>query len=394
MTIVLTGGGSGGHITPLMAIAAELKRIDSTTKIVYIGQKGDRFADIPAKEDSIDEVYLVRAGKFRRFHGEGWKQFLDISTLLQNFRDFFYVLIGIIQSWKLTDRLKPDLVFSRGGYVSVPVSLGAHLNQIPYITHDSDSVPSLANRIIARWAKLHCVALPKEIYPYPQDKTVTTGIPISDKFVRVTPELTKDYRSKLDIPDKAKLVFVIGGGLGSQTINMAASTALSHLLGEFSDLRVVHIAGGSNEVETRSMYDEALESKDKGRVEVMGYIDNVYLYSGAADVIVTRAGGTNLAEFSMQGKACVVIPSSFLTGGHQLKNAEVLADKGAVAIAYEADIEEDANRLATLLSDLLRNKVKKDRLAAAITEFAKPDAAKQIAKLIMDVGENFEDKAA
>ena len=189
MTIVLAGGGSGGHITPILAVAAEIKRQQPDTRLVYIGQIGDNLGDIPAQDPNIDQVYSIRAGKFRRFHGEGLIQFLDISTTYKNVRDFFYVFIGIYQSWRLMKKIQPDVIFSRGGYVSVPVALGAHLNKIPYITHDSDPIPSLANRIIARWATIHAVALPKKIYNYPPDKTVTTGIPINDKFVSVSTTL-------------------------------------------------------------------------------------------------------------------------------------------------------------------------------------------------------------
>jgi UDP-N-acetylglucosamine--N-acetylmuramyl-(pentapeptide) pyrophosphoryl-undecaprenol N-acetylglucosamine transferase len=160
MTIVVTGGGSGGHITPILAVAAELKQLDKSIRIVYIGQTGDKLADIPAADPHIDEVFTVRAGKFRRYHGEGWRQLLDIDTQLKNVRDAILVLIGLWQSFWLVRRLQPQVIFSRGGFVSVPVSLGGWLNHVPYITHDSDSMPSLANRLIARWAHLHAVALP------------------------------------------------------------------------------------------------------------------------------------------------------------------------------------------------------------------------------------------
>lgn len=107
MTVVLTGGGSGGHITPILAIAAELKRQDSNCQIIYIGQVGDPFGKIPAEDPNIDKVFYIRAGKFRRFHGEGLKQILDLPNLFKNIRDFFYVLIGVIQSWRITDKTKP-----------------------------------------------------------------------------------------------------------------------------------------------------------------------------------------------------------------------------------------------------------------------------------------------
>jgi UDP-N-acetylglucosamine--N-acetylmuramyl-(pentapeptide) pyrophosphoryl-undecaprenol N-acetylglucosamine transferase len=301
VTIILTGGGSGGHITPLMAVAAELKRLSPKTRLVYIGQKGDSLADIPAKDPNIDAVYLVRAGKFRRYHGEGLRQLLDLPTLLKNIRDFFYVVAGSWQSWRLLGELKPDVMFSRGGFVSVPVGLGSALRHIPYITHDSDPVPSLANRLIARWAKLHAVALPKETYAYPPDKTVTTGIPMSRHFVPVTPKLREEYRKQIKIPATAKLLFIIGGGLGSRRVNTAVGEAIPHLLHEFNDLYVVHGAGRANQADMEKLYNQNLTPGEQGRVRVFGYLANVYRYSGAADLVITRAGATNLAEFAVQG---------------------------------------------------------------------------------------------
>ncbi len=390
MTIVLTGGGSGGHITPILAVAAELKNKDPKARIIYIGQTGDSLADIPREDPNLDEIYTIRAGKFRRFYGEGLGQFLNVSVFLKNFRDFFYVLIGIFQSWKLLNTLKPDVIFSRGGYVSVPVALAAALHKIPYITHDSDSIPSLANRIIARWAKLHAVALPKNIYPYPQDKTITTGIPVSENFKKVTSIAKNKYREQLNIPVSTKVLFIIGGGLGSQNINRAVVDIAPHLLQEYPDLRIFHISGRSNEDSLNEEYNQTLNTEEQSRVEVISYTTEVYKYSGAADVIVSRAGATNIAEFAQQGKACIIVPSSFLAGGHQLKNAEYLSDKGAAIVLNEEELIEDANRLAKEISNLLSNTSKQESLGENLSEFAKPDAAKIIADIIVKTGKNNE----
>jgi UDP-N-acetylglucosamine--N-acetylmuramyl-(pentapeptide) pyrophosphoryl-undecaprenol N-acetylglucosamine transferase len=384
LTIVLTGGGSGGHITPIIAVAAELKRRQPKTQIIYIGQTGDKFADIPAEDPNIDEVYTVRAGKFRRYHGEGIWQVLDIPTLAKNIRDAFYVLIGIWQSRCLMKRLRPDIIFSRGGFVSVPVCLGGHLRGVPYITHDSDKVPSLANRLIARWAAVHAVALPKKIYSYPQNKTVTTGIPLNEAFVPVTPALKKQYRHEIGVPEKAKLLFVIGGGLGSQRVNRAVGEAVPHLLGEFSDLYVVHGTGQANEAEMQVLYDERLNQAEQGRVTIFGFAQDVYRYSGAADVVITRGGATNLAEFTVQGKACIIIPSPFLTGGHQLENAQYLADQGAALVVGEDELTADHNRLAKRASQLLHNPERRAELGKQLGQFAKPAAAQEIAQLIIE----------
>jgi UDP-N-acetylglucosamine--N-acetylmuramyl-(pentapeptide) pyrophosphoryl-undecaprenol N-acetylglucosamine transferase len=385
MTIVLTGGGSGGHITPILAVAAELKSLDKSVKLVYVGQKGDSLSDIPGQDPNIDQVYLVRAGKFRRYNGEGFKQLLDLRTLYLNSRDLVFLFIGIAQSIRLIKKIKPNVLFSRGGYVSVPVALGAKFNKVPYITHDSDSIPSLANRIIAPWAALHLVALPKEIYKYPQDKTVTSGIPISKKFIKVDKKIKSDYRKALGINDHSKYVFVIGGGLGARALNESIIEILPNLLAEYKDLYVVHLVGRKNDQLVRSDYLSKLTEEQLTRVKVFDYINDVYLYSGAADLIISRAGATNLAEFAVQGKACIVVPSTFLAGGHQLLNAEFLANEKAAIVLTDLEITNDSHKLAKQVSALLKDTNRLTNLGEAISKFANPNAAAIIAKRIIDL---------
>ena len=384
MNIVLTGAGSGGHITPILAIAEELKRRQPNAKLIYIGQTGDKLGDIPANNSNIDQVFTVRAGKFRRYHGEGLKQLLDIATLFKNIRDFFYVLIGLVQSRRLLKKIQPNIIFVKGGFVGVPVGLAAAQLRIPYITHDSDALPGLANRIISRWAKLHAVALPEEIYKYPSNKTVTTGIPLQAEFKPVNSELKRKYREELKLPADAKVLFIIGGGLGSQNINNAVADAVPHLLSEFSDLRVIHATGRANQTEVNKKYSDTLSATAQTRLLVKDYIEDVYRYSGAADIVITRAGATNLAEFALQGKACIVIPSPFLTGGHQLKNAKYLADRKAALVIDEKQLTDDPHRLAKQVSALLKNAQLRKEMGHELSNFAKPKATSELAQLILD----------
>lgn len=171
----MTGGGSGGHITPILAVAHELKKLAPDTHIIYIGQQGDTFGTVVAEHELIDEVHTIAAGKFRRYHSEGLKQLLDLKTMWLNLRDGFRVVKGLVQSYRLLGDLKPDMVFCKGGFVGVPVGLSAALRHIPYVTHDSDAIPGLANRVIAKWAALHAVALDPSLYPYPVERTVNVG---------------------------------------------------------------------------------------------------------------------------------------------------------------------------------------------------------------------------
>lgn len=384
-TIVVTGAGSGGHITPLLAVTAELKRQAPKAHLIYIGQTGDSLGDIAAADPNVEATYVVRAGKFRRYHGEGWQQFLNPVTFFKNARDSVYVLTGIMQSLVLLRRLRPDAILIKGGFVGVPVGLAAATLGMPYLTHDSDAVPGLANRVIGRWAALHAVALPREIYHYTAAKTVTTGIPLQKDYVPVTQALKKSYRQEIGVPTDATLLFVSGGGLGSQRINLAMADIVPHLLQDIPKLYVVQSVGRAHEAAINKQYDDQLTAALRTRIMVHGYLSESYRYSGAADLIVARAGATTLAEFAVQGKACIVIPAPFLTGGQQLKNAEILASKQAVVILPETDLLADPNRLATQIIALIQDEQRLKSLADNLSQFAEPKAAEHLAKLLLEL---------
>ncbi len=384
---MLVGGGSGGHITPVLAVASELKNIDPKITTIYVGQKGDHLNDVIKKDTSIDKNYTVMAGKYRRYNGGLLSQLLDVPTLLKNARDVIYLGIGLIQSSILIAKLRPDVVFSRGSFVAVPVSLAAKIFRVPYVTHDSDPVPSLSNRMLSKWAAYHLTALDEENYPYPRENTINTGIPLSNKFVQVDEKLKNKYRKELDIPEKSKVLLVTGGGLGAEEINQAMSEIEGHLLEQFRDLHIINIVGQKNLEKYQDFYTE-LKRDFNERLKVIGFTDQVYLYSGAADLIIARAGATNLAEFAVQNKACIIIPGSHLTGGHQIENAKILAEKEAIVPIYSKGMKLDSNKLAQKIVDLLKDSKGRGVLEKNISMFAKPNAGNTIAKLLIKIGEN------
>ena len=338
-------------------------------------------ADIPAQDPSIDEVYLVRAGKFRRYHGEGWRQLLDLATVYKNLRDLGYIVIGTVQSWRLMRALRPSIIFTRGGFVSVPVAIGGLLNHVPYITHDSDSTPSLANRLIARWARLHAVALPEEFYPYPRQKTITVGVPVSDDYQPVKVRLLAEYRQGIGLTAAQQLVLVTGGGNGSRGLNDAIIANAGYLLQRHPNLVLVHIAGRALAASVSAAYDEQLDKTQRQRVIVKGFIGNLYRYSAVADVVIARGGATNLAEFAIQAKACVIVPSPQLIWN--VKNTDALAARQAV-IKLDQDQAEQDGRLAAVIGELLNSDAKRAKLGQALASFARPDAAERLAELLLE----------
>jgi UDP-N-acetylglucosamine--N-acetylmuramyl-(pentapeptide) pyrophosphoryl-undecaprenol N-acetylglucosamine transferase len=381
----MTAGGSGGHITPLLAVAHELKVLQPDCEIIYIGQKGDHLADVPAADPNIDAVYSVSAGKLRRYADEGWKQLLDVHTQALNTRDMGRVVKGLAESYRLIRRLKPDVIFTRGGFVSVPVALAGKLNGVPYLTHDSDSVPSLANRIIARWAQAHAVATPAELYPYPASKIVVVGVPVSKQYQPVTPALRKQYRTELGIPDDAQLVFATGGGNGARVLNLALAENARYLLGTFPRLHIIHLSGRKLEDETNQAYDAAGLGSSRRHVHVHGFVNGVASHSGAADVVITRGGATTLAEFAIQGVTCLLVPSKQLSWN--VKNAKILAKQGA-ALELNEDQIEQPERLGRTFGELLANDAERLRLSRKLAEYAHPHAAAELAALLLKIAES------
>lgn len=387
MKIVVTGAGSGGHITPVLAVAHELKKLDSDIQIIYIGQRGDALGDVPAEDKNIDQSYTVRAGKFRRYHGEGVRQLLDVRTLYKNLRDAVWVVVGLWQSFWLLGKLQPDVIFIKGGFVGVPVGLAAALRGQSYVTHDSDALPGLANRIIAHWARLHAVALPKEVYDYPPNKTVTVGVPISHNFHKIDAGEANKIKQRLHLANAHQVLLVTGGGNGALTLNQAVINCVPQLLARYPKLYVVHIAGRALEASTRQRYQAELQPHLQKQVEVKGHVTNLYDYSTVANVIVTRAGATSMAEFAAQAKACVVVPNPFLTGGHQLKNAVVWADRKAARMVGEDVLKDDPSALMAPLTDLFDNPEKATMLGQKLSALAQPNAAHLLAVLLLEVAE-------
>ncbi len=368
----------------MLAVAKQLKQLQPDLKVVFIGQKGDPLMDVPSEDPNIDAVYGVRAGKFRRYHGAGWKQIFDIPTVVKNMRDIVWIGVGVFQSWRILGKVRPTVIFTRGGFVSVPVALGGRARHIPYITHDSDALPSLANRLIARHAQLHAVALPKEIYPYSPTKTVTTGVPVSAEYVPITLELRGEYRAHIGLHEEDQLLFITGGGNGAQPLNEAIVRAASQLLERNPQLHIIHAAGRGNQEAVERDYATALAPLVRQRVRVEGFVKGLQRYSGAADVVIARAGATNLAEFAIQGAVCIIVPAAFLTGGHQVKNAVELAKAGAIVELDQTTIDT-SNRLTETIQHLLDTPSARQKLSDNFREFAHPAAAREIAKIILDI---------
>ena len=383
--MLLTGGGTAGHVTPLLAVAAELKKRDHTTKIKYIGSYGDRFCKLALDSPDIDSVNKISAGKFRRYHG--FKKsfyFKNPDVMIKNSRDSLYFLFGIIQSLWILALYRPSIVFVKGGFVGLPVGLAAAFWHIPIVVHDSDTIPGLTNRILSRYAKLMAVAMPPEYYRYPKKFTRYTGLPIRPEFTPVTKAIKKSARNILSIPDTAKVITVVGGSLGAMRLNNAITDIAPSLLASDKNIWLLHVTGSNQYQEVESFY-QSLPKEEYQRTKCWPFLDDVHQLTAAATIVVSRAG-SSIHELSAQQKTVILVPNPVLTGGHQTVNAKLLQKRHAAIVVTEDQLDTtDDEQLSIVIRQLLASPNERQNLSKALSSLAVPNASAKIVDVIYEV---------
>lgn len=369
-------------MTPVLAVVNELSKHDDSLEVRFICDR--KFAslarDIMSHAKVPVEVQTISAGKLRRYHNIPlYKQLLDIPTLLLNIRDVFLLIAGFFQSFWTLLRWQPEAVFTKGGFVCLPVGLAAAVLRIPLVVHDSDAHPGLTNRILARYASKIATGAPLENYSYPKEKSVYVGIPVDSEFTEVSDKQQQKYKADLGLPDITwPLVVVTGGGLGAARINHAVTQIAPDLLEE--EVAIVHVTGSS---QYQKVSNEA--AQHPAYVIKPFVSDGMYKVIGAADVVVTRAGATSLLEVAAMAKPTIIIPSRVLTGGHQIKNAKVYEEADAALVLDERTLEAQPHQLTTAIELLLHDKKRAEQMGKTMQAFAKPNAALDVAELIVDV---------
>lgn len=391
MRVLLCGGGTGGHVMPLSAIASKLKN-NGHNKIMFVGQHGDKFASGLVDSPDIDASKMVMAGKFRRYAGvPWWRQLLDIPTVLLNIRDAILVAIGFFQSLAVVASFKPDVVFIKGGFVGVPVGLAGGLLGKKIITHDSDAYPGLANRIIQRWVTVHTVGMPTKHYNYAEDKTIRVGIPTADVFRKVSASQQAAFKQKLGFKPDRLLILITGGSQGAQIVNKIVVDTAKDIL-NLGELEIAHIAGPLNYDDVSEKINNKLDNNELNNYHVFSYIKgNMYEYSGAADIIISR-GGSAIAEFAAQQKTVIIIPGSMLAGDHQSKNAKIYNDAKAGIVVNEKEAVPKPDILVNQIRKLVETPKLRQDLAKNLHAFFKLDATDEIVKIIKNTYDNKKEK--
>jgi UDP-N-acetylglucosamine--N-acetylmuramyl-(pentapeptide) pyrophosphoryl-undecaprenol N-acetylglucosamine transferase len=384
MKILAVGGGSGGHVTPVAAVLSELKKAAPSAEMrFWCDRKFESQARsiMQAQGESIP-VDVIMAGKLRRYHHLTFLQHIMIpSILFPNIVDFSKVMLGFIQSFIKLLVWRPDVVFTKGGYVCLPVGWAASLLRIPLVIHDSDAHPGLTNRLLARHATTIATGAPLEYYSYPKGKSQYIGIPISRAFIHKTVQERQELKIKLGLDASKPLIVITGGGLGAKRINDYIDDNVNIL----TDLGTVVLISGAGQ------YDELRTKHPK---DTDSFILKAFVSEGmadllaAADVVVARAGATTILELAAVGAPTILIPNARLTGGHQVKNAKVYSDVEAAFVIEESKLSEQPKLLLETITTVIHNKQVSLTLTKNILQFAKPDAAKHMAEIILSATKN------
>lgn len=347
--IVMTGGGTAGHVTPNIALMPALK--EAEYEISYIGSYNG--IEKGLIESQHIPYYGISSGKLRRYFD------------LKNFSDPFKVIKGYRQSVSLLKKIKPDVVFSKGGFVSVPVVLAAKLCHIPAIIHESDITPGLANKIAVQGAKTVCCNFPETLQYLPEGKAVLTGSPIRQELFKGKPQKARQLCHFTDIHKPTLLI--IGGSLGSKIVNEAIRGILPELLQKFN---VIHLCGKGN-------LDDSLTGLN-------GYAQFEYVSSelpdmfALADIAVSRAGANSICELLALHKPTLLIPlSAAASRGDQILNARSFEKQGFSYVLQEEQLDEHA--LLDAINHVYENK---EAYKEAMSKSGQMDSIGTIVELI------------
>ena len=355
--IIISGGGTGGHIFPALSIADEIKNRIPDSEILFVGAKGKMEMErVPAAGYPIEGL---------------WISGLNRTKKLKNLNFPFKLISSLWKARKIIRGFKPDAVIGTGGFASGPIMYMAQKKGIPTFIQEQNSYPGITNKLLAKGADKIYVAYPKLERFFPKDKISLTGNP-----VRKNLESEKMDKSEAAIffglnPNR-KTILIVGGSLGAMPVNNAIKKYLDEIKKE----------GWQLIWQTGKNHYQKFESLEDEQVKILPFITNMPAAYSAADIIISRAGAGTVSELAILGKPVILVPSPYVAEDHQTKNALSLAEKKAAILIPEKELD---SRLIKELKELLSNQEKYDLISRNLKALAKPKATQEIVDDILSV---------
>ncbi len=369
--ILLTGGGTGGHIFPLVAVAEALRKVQGANiKLFYLGPTSPLNEEL---EKNDVKIYKLASSKLRRY--------FDLQNILDIPKFFWSLFQAIIKMYFLM----PDVVFSKGGPGAFPVVLAARFYFIPVIIHESDAVPGLTNRISSKLAKRIAISFSSTQKYFSQKKTFLAGNPVREVFFREDLLNASEAKNHVSFSDKEPLLLVLGGSQGSETIN---SFVLDNLGGLLQVSQIYHQVGLNNFEKFKDSLEpifKNLEESARRRYRAVPFLDLEALKGAlnAADIVISRAGSGAIFEIASFGKPSILVPLRTAANDHQKANAYEYADSGASIVIEENNFT--INLLLVQIKNILEDKEKYRAISEAAKKFFRPDAAETIGQEIVKI---------
>ncbi len=352
---IISGGGTGGHIYPAVAIANELKSRFPAAEFLFVGAK-----------DKMEMQKVPQAGYVIKGL---WISGIQRKLTLDNAMFPFKLLSSMWNSFKIIKSFKPDVVIGTGGFASGAVLKAASMLNIPTVIQEQNSYPGITNKLLAKKANKICVAYENLEQFFPKDKMILTGNPVRQDLIEVADK--KEAIAYFNLDANKKTLLVLGGSLGARRINQLIEKELDFLLSQ--NIQIIWQCG-------KLYLNDYSKYNEKENVQVVAFIDRMDLVYAAADVVISRSGASSVSELCIVGKPTIFIPSPNVAEDHQTKNAKAISDKNGAILIKESELEA---QFKTVFSDLISNENKQLELSQNIKKLAKPNATKDIVEEIV-----------
>ncbi len=352
INILISGGGTGGHIYPAIAIANELKERYPEANFLFVGAK-----------DKMEMEKVPQAG----YEIKGlWISGIQRKLTLKNLMFPFKLIDSLLKAGKIIRKFKPDVAIGTGGFASGPTLIMANRKKIPTLIQEQNSFPGITNKYLSKKAKKVCVAYDGLERFFPAGKIVKTGNPVRSSLLSIhVKDKIEQGRELFDLKKKKKTVLILGGSLGARRINQLIAQNISFF--EEQDVQLIWQCG-------KLYFDEYKEYNERKNIQVHAFINKMDLAYAAADMIISRSGASSVSELCIVGKPVIFIPSPNVAEDHQTKNAKSIVDKHAALLLRESELDT----FPIVFETLIKDEGKQENLSENIKELALPNATNHI----------------